>query len=77
MDVHTSCMFIFFSSDSKFYWILSQARMCKTTKYGLQCCLQVLAHVFVFKISKYHAVVSAADILAFIGCCMLLSAFLK
>lgn len=75
--VHTSCIFIFFSSDSKFYWILLQARICKTTMYGLQYCLQVLVHVFVFKISKYCSVVSAAGILAFIGCYRLLNVFLK
>lgn len=68
---------IFFSSDSKFYWILSQERMCRTTKYGIQYCLRVLVHVFVFKISQYCSVVFAADILAFIGYCRLLNVFLK
>lgn len=78
IDVHTSCIFIFFfSSYSKFYWILSQERMCKTTKYGIQYCLRVLVHVFVFKISQYCSVVFAADILAFIGCCRLLQCIFK
>lgn len=47
---HFLYLHIFFSSDSKFYWILSQERMCKTTKYVvIQYCLRVLVHVFVFK----------------------------